>query len=446
LPESTLPKILVTPPGPKARALLERDERLISGSLVRFYPLVIESGKDCVIKDVDGNEYIDFNSGVLCLNVGHCHPVVTEAVKRQAEKFLHYSSTDFYYEKLVDLGERLQKLTPGNFPKKIFYSNSGAESIEAAIKVSKWHTRKQLFFAFIGAFHGRLIGSLSLTASKPVQKKYFFPLMPGVIHVPYPYCYRCPFKLTYPDCSCSCVDFIDDWVFKKYAPPEDTASFFFESIQGEGGYIVPPQEYFQRLKKLTDKYGILLVDDEVQTGIGRTGKFCAIEHWGITPDIICMAKSIAAGLPLGVTIAKAEIMDWEEGSHANTFGGNPVACAAAQAVLDVIEKQRLMENATRQGAHIMTRLREMQEKYPIIGDVRGKGLMIGIEMVKDRKTKTPGIDEAKEIMMKSWRRGVAVITCGPSTLRIAPPLTITKELVDSALDVIESAVKEVSPR
>lgn len=446
MPESTLPKILVTPPGPKARAILERDERLISGSLVRFYPLVIESGKDCVIKDVDGNEYIDFNSGVLCLNVGHCHPVVTEAVKRQAEKFLHYSSTDFYYEKLVDLGEKLAKLTPGNFSKKIFYSNSGAESIEAAIKVSKWHTRKQLFLAFIGAFHGRLVGSLSLTASKSVQKKYFFPLMPGVIHVPYPYCYRCPFKLTYPDCNCSCVDFIDDWVFKKYAPPEDTASFFFESIQGEGGYIVPPQEYFQKLKKLTDKYGILLVDDEVQTGIGRTGKFCAIEHWGITPDIICMAKSIAAGLPLGVTIAKAEIMDWEEGSHANTFGGNPVACAAAQAVLDVIEKQRLMENATRQGAHIMTRLREMQEKYPIIGDVRGKGLMIGIEMVKDRKTKTPGIDEAKEIMMKSWRRGVAVITCGPSTLRIAPPLTITKELVDSALDVIESAVKEVSPR
>jgi 4-aminobutyrate aminotransferase len=438
------PRILVTPPGPKARALLKRDERLISGSMVRFYPLVIESGKDCIVKDVDGNEYIDFNSGVLCLNVGHCHPLVIEAIKRQSEKFLHYSWTDFYYEHLVDLGEKLEKMTPGSFPKKIFYSNSGAESIEAAIKVSKWHTRKQLFLAFIGAFHGRLIGSLSLTASKPVQKKYFSPLMPGVIHVPYPYCYRCPYKLTYPDCDYWCVDFIDEWVFKKYVPPEDTAAFFFEPIQGEGGYVVPPPEYFQKLKKLADKYGILLVDDEIQAGVGRTGKFCAIEHWNVTPDIVCLAKSIAAGLPLGVTIARAEVMDWEGGSHANTFGGNPLACSAAKAVIDVVEKERLMENATRQGAHMMTRLKEMQEKYPIIGDVRGKGLMIGVEIVKDKKTKAPGSDEASEIMQKSWRRGVVAITCGPSTIRIAPPLTITRELVDSALDVIEGVVKEVS--
>jgi len=444
LPEAMYPRILVTPPGPKARALLKRDERLISGSMVRFYPLVIESGKDCIVKDVDGNEYIDFNSGVLCLNVGHCHPLVIEAIKRQSEKFLHYSWTDFYYEHLVDLGEKLEKMTPGSFPKKIFYSNSGAESIEAAIKVSKWHTRKQLFLAFIGAFHGRLIGSLSLTASKPVQKKYFSPLMPGVIHVPYPYCYRCPYKLTYPDCDYWCVDFIDEWVFKKYVPPEDTAAFFFEPIQGEGGYVVPPPEYFQKLKKLADKYGILLVDDEIQAGVGRTGKFCAIEHWNVTPDIVCLAKSIAAGLPLGVTIARAEVMDWEGGSHANTFGGNPLACSAAKAVIDVVEKERLMENATRQGAHMMTRLKEMQEKYPIIGDVRGKGLMIGVEIVKDKKTKAPGSDEASEIMQKSWRRGVVAITCGPSTIRIAPPLTITRELVDSALDVIEGVVKEVS--
>jgi len=444
LPEAMYPRILVTPPGPKARALLKRDERIISGSLVRFYPLVIESGKDCIVKDVDGNEYIDFNSGVLCLNVGHCHPLVIEAVKRQSEKFLHYSWTDFYYEHLVDLGEKLEKMTPGSFPKKIFYSNSGAESIEAAIKVSKWHTRRQLFLAFIGAFHGRLIGSLSLTASKPVQKKYFSPLMPGVIHVPYPYCYRCPYKLTYPDCDYWCVDFIDEWVFKKYVPPEDTAAFFFEPIQGEGGYVVPPIEYFQKLKKLADKYGILLADDEIQAGVGRTGKFCAIEHWNVTPDIVCLAKSIAAGLPLGVTIARAEVMDWEGGSHANTFGGNPLACSAAKAVIDVVEKEKLMENATRQGAHMMTRLKEMQEKYPIIGDVRGKGLMIGVEIVKDKKTKAPGSDEASEIMQKSWRRGVAAITCGPSTIRIAPPLTITRELVDSALNVIEGVVKEVS--
>jgi 4-aminobutyrate aminotransferase len=444
MPEAKYPKIHVTPPGPKARAILARDEKIITGSVVRFYPLVIESGKDCIVRDVDGNEYIDFNSGLLCLNVGHCHPLITEAVKTQSERFLHYSYTDFYYEKLVDLGEKLQKLAPGSFPKKIFYSNSGAESIESAIKAAKWHTRKQLFFSFTGAFHGRTMGAVSLTASKPTQKKHFFPLMPGVIHVPYAYCYRCPYKLTYPDCDYWCVDFIDEWVFKKYAPPEDVAAFFFEPIQGEGGYVVPPPEYFQKLKKLTDKYGILLADDEIQTGVGRTGKFCAIEHWNITPDIVCMAKSIAAGLPLGVTIARAEVMDWEGGSHANTFGGNPLACSAAKAVIDVIEKERLMENATRQGAHMMTRLKEMQEKYPIIGDVRGKGLMIGVEIVKDKKTKAPGNDEASEIMQKSWRRGVAVITCGPSTIRIAPPLTITRELVDSALDVIEGVVKEVS--
>lgn len=445
MPEAKYPKILVTPPGPKARALLERDERVISGSLVRFYPLVIESGRDCIVRDVDGNEYIDFNSGVLCLNVGHCHTLVIEAVKKQSEKFLHYSWTDFYYEQLVDLGEKLEKVTPGSFQKKIFYSNSGAESVEAAIKALKWHTRKQLFLAFIGAFHGRLIGSLSLTASKPVQKKHFFPLMPNVIHVPYPYCYRCPFKLTYPDCDYWCVDFIDEWVFKKYAPPEDTAAFFLEPIQGEGGCVVPPPEYFQKLKKLADRHGILLADDEIQSGVGRTGKFCAIEHWNVTPDIVCLAKSMAAGLPLGATIARAEVMDWESGSHANTFGGNPVACSAAKAVLDVVEKERLMENATRQGAHIMTRFKEMQEKYPIIGDVRGKGLMIGVEIVKDKRTKTPGSDEAGEIMRKSWRRGVAVITCGLSTIRVAPPLTITRDLADSALDIIEGAIGEVSP-
>jgi len=446
LPEARYPKILVTPPGPKARKLLERDERVISGSMVRFYPLVIDSGKDCIVKDVDGNEYIDLNSGLLCLNVGHCHPRVIDAIKKQSERFLHYSHTDFYYENIVDLGEKLEKITPGNFSKKIFYSNSGAESIEAAIKASRWHTRKQLFLAFIGGFHGRLVGSLSLTASKPIQKKHFFPLMPGVTHVPYPYCYRCPYKLSYPDCDCWCVDFIDEWVFHKYVPPEDTAAFFVEPIQGEGGYVVPPPEYFQKLKKLADKHDILLVDDEIQSGVGRTGKWFAIEHWDLAPDIVCVAKSIASGLPLGVTIANSEVMDWEGESHSNTFGGNPVACAAAQAVLETIEKYRLMENAMRQGAHAIRRLKEMQESHAIIGDVRGKGLMIGVEIVKDRKTKMPGVDEAREIMLKSWRRGVALITCGQSTLRLAPPLTITKELVDPALDVIEGAVKEVSPR
>ncbi len=438
------PRIRVTPPGPKARALLKRDAEVMSDSLVRFYPLVVESGEGSIVRDVDGNEYIDFNAGIACLNVGHSHPKVVDAIKKQADKFLHYSITDFYYENIVSLGEKLQSITPGNFRKKIFFSNSGAESIETAIKLTRWHTRRPLFLAFIGAFHGRLMGSLSLTASKPSQKKYFSPLMPGVTHVPYPYCYRCPFKLEYSDCDYWCVEFIEKWILERSVPAQDTAAIFFEPIQGEGGYVVPPPDYFQRLKKLADKHEILLVDDEIQAGMGRTGKWSAIEHWNIEPDVTCMAKSLAAGLPIGATIAREDIMDWEGGSHTSTFGGNPVSAAAANAAIDAIKDEKLMENATRLGAHMMSRLKEWQTKYEIVGDVRGKGLMIGIEIVKDKTSKNPGNEESKEIMHKTWRRGVAVITCGQSTIRIAPPLTITTELVDSALEILEGAIKEVS--
>ncbi|MEM2336107.1 MAG: acetyl ornithine aminotransferase family protein [Candidatus Bathyarchaeia archaeon] len=437
------PKIVVTPPGPKARELVKKDERFISPSYVRFYPLVVESGKGCIVRDVDGNEYIDFNSGLACLNVGHNHPKVIEAIKRQCDRFLHYSNTDFYYNEVVALAERLAEITPGNFEKKVYFGNSGTEAVEAAIKLARWHTRKQLFIGFINAFHGRTIGSLSFTASKPTQRRYFFPLMPGVNHVPYPYCYRCPFKQTYPDCHYWCVDFIDEFVLQKYAPPEDVAAIVFESIQGEGGYVVPPPEYFQRLKKLADKYGILLIDDEVQSGIGRTGKWFGIEHWNVEPDIICSAKALASGLPLGATIAKAKIMDWVGGSHASTFGGNPLSCVAAIAVIDAIKEERLLENATKQGTYIMKRLEELKEKSEIVGDVRGKGLMIGVEFVEDKDSKKPAPQKANEIMLRSWKRGVAVITCGISTLRIVPPLNITRELVDAGLEIIEDVVREV---
>ncbi len=437
------PKIVVTPPGPKARELVKKDERFISPSYVRFYPLVVESGKGCIIRDVDGNEYIDFNSGLACLNVGHSHPKVIDAIKRQCDRFLHYSNTDFYYNEVITLAEKLAEITPGNFEKKVYFGNSGTEAVEASIKLAKWHTRKQLFIGFINAFHGRTIGSLSLTASKPAQRRYFFPLMPGVNHVPYPYCYRCPFKQTYPDCHYWCVDFIDEFVLQKYAPPEDVAAIVFEPIQGEGGYVVPPPEYFQRLKKLADKYGILLIDDEVQSGIGRTGKWFAIEHWNVEPDIMCSAKALASGLPLGATIAKAKIMDWVGGSHASTFGGNPLSCVAAIAVIDVIKEERLLENATKQGTYILKRLEELREKSEIVGDVRGKGLMIGIEFVEDKDSKKPAPQKVNEIMMRSWKRGVAVITCGISTLRIMPSLNITRELVDAGLEIIEDVVKEV---
>lgn len=437
------PKIVVRPPGPKARGLVKRDEKVISQSFARYYPLVIDGGKDCILSDVDGNEYIDFNSGIACLNVGHNHPRVIEAVKKQCDRYLHYSITDFMYREVVDLAEKLCEITPGNWEKKIFFGNSGTEAMEGAAKVARWHTRRQLFIAFIGAFHGRTLGALSLTASKPVQRRHFSPLVPGVTHVPYPHCYRCPFKLTCPDCDYWCVNFIDEFVLQKYVPPEEVVAFVFEPIQGEGGYAIPPPEFFQRLKRLADKYGILLIDDEVQAGMGRTGKWCAIENWKVEPDIVCLAKSMASGLPLGAIVARATIMDWEAGSHASTFGGNPVSCAASLAVIEVIKNEHLLENATKQGNYIMKRLNEVKEESEILGDVRGKGLMIGIEIVENKKTKVYAPKKTEEIMLRSWRRGVAVITCGKSTLRIAPPLTITKELVDPALEIIIDTLKEV---
>jgi 4-aminobutyrate aminotransferase len=437
------PKIVVTPPGPKARELVKKDEKFISPSYGRFYPLVVESGKGCIVKDVDGNEYIDFNSGLVCMAVGHNHPKVVAAIKNQCDRFLHYSNTDFFYREVVDLAEKLAQITPGSPEKKVYFGNSGAEAIEAAVKLAKWHSRRQLFIGFTGAFHGRTIGALSFTASKPTQRRYFFPLMPGVTHVPYAYCYRCAYKLTYPECHYWCVDFIDEQVLQKYLPPEDTAAILFESIQGEGGYVVPPPEYFQRMKKLADKYGLLLIDDEVQSGMGRTGKWFAIEHWGVEPDILCTAKALASGLPLGATIAKAKIMDWVQGSHASTFGGNPLSCVAASAVIDVVRDEKLLENANKQGAYIMKRLEELKEQSEIVGDVRGKGLMIGMEIVEDKESKKPAPQKVTEIMMRSWKRGINVISCGASTIRVAPPLIITRDLVDSALDIIEDVTREV---
>jgi 4-aminobutyrate aminotransferase len=437
------PKIVVSPPGPKARQLIKKDENFVSPSYVRFYPLAIESGKGCIVTDLDGNEYIDFNSGLVCLNVGHCHPKVVDAIKKQSEKFLHYSNTDFYYRPVVDLAEKLCEITPGKFSKKAYFGNSGAEAVEAAVKLAKWHTRKQRFIAYISAFHGRTLGALSFTASKPVQRRYFFPMIPGVTHVPYPNCYRCPFKLEYPTCDYWCVDFIDEMVLQKYVPPEEVAGILLEPIQGEGGYVVPPPEYFKRLKRIADKYGLLMIDDEIQAGVGRTGRWFAIQHWKVEPDVVCIAKSIAAGLPLGAIVSRARLMDWEGGSHASTFGGNPVSCVAALASIEAITEGNLLENATKQGNYIMKRLENLKDKCEILGDVRGKGLMIGAEIVEDKDTKKPAKEKASKIMMRCWKRGIAIITCGASTIRIAPPILITRELVDAAMDIVEDVIKEV---
>ena len=437
------PKIVVTPPGPKAKKIVDRDAAVISPSFGRAYPLVVEKGEGNIITDVDGNQFIDMNAGLAVCNVGHAHPKVIKAIKDQTDKFIHYSYTDFYYEDYVDLGEKLHDLVPGDHKKKFFYGNSGAESVEAALKVSRWHSGRQGVLAYIGSFHGRTMGAVSLTASKPYQRARFSPLIPGVHHIFYPYCYRCPFNLECPSCDYACVDYIDEYLFHRYVPPNEVAMLIAEPIQGEGGYVVPPDGYFPRLKKLLDEYGILFAVDEIQSGVGRTGKWFAIEHFDVVPDIVCIAKGIAAGLPLGVMASRAEIQDWTPGSHASTFGGNPVSCAAALAVLDVIEQEKLLENARTQGDYIMKRLNEMMADHPMMGDVRGKGLMVGIELVKDKYTKEYAKKETEEVMMKCFKKGVALVNCGINVIRLMPPLTITRDLVDASLEIFEESLSEI---
>ena len=437
------PKIKVTPPGPKAKKIVERDAAVISPSFGRAYPLVVESAEGNIVKDVDGNEFIDMNAGLAVCSVGHGHPKLKKAIKDQVDNFIHYSYTDFFYDDYVDLGEELSKILPIEGQKKVFYGNSGAESIEAAMKASRWHSGRQGYIAYIGSFHGRTMGAVSLTASKPYQRRKFSPLIPGVEHIFYPYCYRCPFNLECPSCNYACVDYIDEYLFHKYVAPEEVAMLIAEPIQGEGGYVVPPDGYFKKLKKLLDEYGILFAVDEVQSGVGRTGKWWAIEHFGVEPDILCTAKGIAAGLPLGVMASKAEIQDWTPGSHASTFGGNPVSCAAALAVLDIIKTDKLLENAREQGGYIKKRLEEMKETHPMIGDVRGKGLMVGVEIVKDKDSKEVAPKATGEIMMECFRNGLAIVNCGVNVIRWMPPLVITRDLVEPSLEIFEKALSKV---
>ena len=439
----TYPKIKVTPPGPKAKKIVERDAAVVSPSFGRAYPLVIERGEGNIVVDVDGNEFIDMNAGLAVCSVGHSHPKVIKAIKDQVDKFIHYSYTDFFYNGYVNLSEVLHDLVPGKHKKKFFYGNSGAEAIEAAMKVSRWHSQRQGLLAYIGSFHGRTMGAVSLTASKPYQRRRFSPLVPGVEHIFYPYCYRCPFHLECPDCNYACVDYIDEYMFHKYVPAEEVAMLLAEPIQGEGGYVVPPDGYFKKLKKLLDENGILFAVDEVQSGIGRTGKWFAIEHWGVVPDIVCMAKGIAAGMPLGVMASRADIQDWTPGSHASTFGGNPVSCAAALAVIDIIKSEKLLENSQKEGAYIKKRLEEMMETHPMMGDVRGKGLMVGVELVKDKDTKEYAKQETEDVMMECFRQGLAIVNCGVNVIRWMPPLTITRDLVDPSLEIFEKSLSKV---
>lgn len=442
------PKIVVEPPGPRALKIISEDSKFLMQSFIRWYPLVIEKGYGAVVVDVDGNEYIDLNAGIAVCSIGHCHPRLVEAIEKQARKFQHYSITDFLYEPAVTLAKEIIKITPGNYSKKVFYSNSGAEAIEASMKIARGYFKglRPYIISYIGSFHGRTFGALSLTSSKPIQRKWFYPFVPCIEHIPYPYCYRCPWRQEYPSCNYYCIDFIDEYYLQKYIPPDEVCAIVAEPIQGEGGYIVPPPDYWIKIKRLCEKYGILLIDDEVQAGMGRTGKWFSIEHWNISPDIIAIAKGVAGGLPLGVTVGREEIMSLPKGAHASTFGGNPISCAAALAVIDVIRDERLLENSSRLGEKTIKRLNELMDKYEIIGDVRGKGLMIGVELVKNKRSKEPAVKEMEEVVLKCFKKGVVVIGAGKSTIRIAPPLIITEELLMKAIDIIEEALREVVNR
>jgi 4-aminobutyrate aminotransferase len=427
-----LPKLITPLPGPKARAIIERDDQVISPSYTRCYPLVAERGQGAIVEDSDGNRFLDFAAGIAVVATGHCHPKVVKAIQEQAAKLIHMSGTDFYYENMVVLAEKLASLvSAGGSPRRVYFGNSGTEAIEAAIKLTRYHSGRGQFVAFVGAFHGRTMGSLALTASKSTQQKGFFPVMPGAHHMPYAYCYRCPYGKEPDSCAVECVKAIETELFRTSVAPQDVAAIFVEPIQGEGGYVVPPRKFFDELRRLADRHGILLVADEVQSGMGRTGKMFASEHFGLQPDVMALAKGIASGLPLGAMVARAELMNWPPGAHASTFGGNPVAVAASLATIELLE-QELVDNAARVGAHLMARLRDLPQRFPMVGDVRGLGLMIGIELVRDQVTKERAGDLRDQVVQMCFERGLLVLGAGPNTIRLCPPLVITKDQADFA--------------
>jgi 4-aminobutyrate aminotransferase len=440
--EAKLP-VLITPlPGPKAKAVIARDAQFISPSYTRGYPMVAKSGRGAMVEDVDGNLFLDFAAGIAVVSTGHCHPRVVQAIQRQAAELIHISGTDFYLPNMVDLAERLAAVAPGKEAKKVYFGNSGTEAVEAAIKLARYHTRRDKIIAFQGCFHGRTLGALSLTASKAVQRKGFGALLAGVFHIPYPNSYRCPYGNPSP---CTCVEsatYLEREIFKRMVDPEEVAAIFIEPIQGEGGYVPAPKEFLLELQRICRKHGILLVCDEVQSGMGRTGKWWACEHAGIEPDILCVAKGIASGMPLSATIARASLMDWKPGAHASTFGGNPVCVAAALATMDLLETQYI-ENARRVGAFLLGRMAEWPARHRIVGDVRGKGLMIGVEIVRDQKTKERAGDLREAIVDLAFEKGVLLLGAGENTIRIAPPLIVDEEQAAFAAQTLEACISEV---
>lgn len=436
------PWITTRLPGPKAQAVIEKDHQYTAPAYGRVYPLVVKQGQGMVVEDVDGNRFLDFMAGIAVANTGHSHPLVVQAIEEQARKFLHICGSDFYYEPMMKLAEKLSRLAPGDGDKKVFFTNSGTETVEAAFKLARVATKRQHVIAFHGAFHGRTMGSLSLTASRSSHRAGFSPLVPGVHHVPYGFCHRCPYHLNYGSCEIACVSYLEKSLFRYEVAPQEIAAIFVEPIQGEGGYIVPPPEYLPMLQDLCRRHGILLIADEIQSGFGRTGKMFACEHWGIEPDILCAAKGIASGMPLGAMIARSEISTWTHGTHGSTFGGNPVACAAALATIAVIE-DGLVSNAAEVGGYLKDKLDQLKSKRAVIGDVRGLGLMIGVEFVRADGSRAPDAALRDRVMMKCFERGLLLLGCGESTLRFCPPLIVTKEESAAAVEIFDAVVSEL---
>ena len=428
-------------PGPKARALMARDTEVISASYPRAYPFVMSHGVGSEVWDVDGNRYIDCVAGIAVCSTGHSHPDVVRAIREQAGRFIHISS-DYYHEGMVRVAEKLNEIAPFAGDAITFLTNSGTESVEAALKLARYYTRRSYLISFYGGFHGRTYGSVSMTASKPVHHQGFGPLLGSVVHVPYADPYRPLFDSgSHGDVGDACVDYIEKVVFKYDIPAEEVAAFLIEPVQGEGGYVVPAPHFLPRLRELCDRHGILLVADEVQCGVGRTGEWWAIQHWGVEPDIVCSAKGIASGVPFGAMIARRQLATWGTGAHGNTYGGNPIAAAAGLETLRLIE-EGLKDNARRVGEHMLRQMQAIAERHPTMGHVRGLGLMMGVEFVKDKTTKEPAPEVSDAVVKGAFERGLLILGCGTSVVRFAPPLNISTDLADDALEIFEDAVSE----
>jgi 4-aminobutyrate aminotransferase len=441
--EPKLPHLITQLPGPRAKRLVELDHKFLSPSYTRSYPLVAKQGRGAIVEDVDGNFFLDFAAGIAVVAAGHCHPEVVAAIQKQAAELIHMSGTDFYYPSMVELAEKLAAIAPGKEPKRVYFGNSGAEAIEAAIKLAKYHTKRDMLIAFHGAFHGRTMGALSLTASRAIQRKGFGTLLSGVFHMPFPDTYRGTYGVRPEHASADCLSYLENELFRRRVDPEEVAAIFIEPIQGEGGYLPAPAEFLQGLERICRKHGILLVADEVQCGMGRTGKWWAIEHAGVEPDIVCTAKGIASGMPLSAIISKASIMDWKPGAHASTFGGNPVCIAGSLATLRLLENAYIA-NAARMGDFIMRRTADWTRRHKIVGEVRGKGLMIGIEFVRDQKTKEKAPDLRNKIVQSAFEKGLLVLGSGDTTLRICPPLMIDEEQADCAIRILDDCIADAA--